>query len=614
MKKKQPGLFKKSFSYFFKLYKPYRYSYIVLIILAGLRTFTYLAFTQAEKLVVDYTIAYDPSNPKGKNLWNFLLGGKFGAPQSVFLFSTLMLAMLIPLIIQKVIDYNISKFNTKVTVLQYEYDLRKITYEKLREMNQQEISKFTTGDILSFLGNDCAETKYLIGERVYYILLDVLYIIFTTVLLFMINPILFVVPLVGTPLIIVNLISRLKKTGTISSSKRNCAKEINNVVRENIAGARTIKAYTAEEFESKKFTEVNNKYRDTSIKLSYNWNKFNLIANLIKGVIYVVSLYLGVRLVFKGFITVGSIVIALDYTMQLTSRISSLINQFYDSIYQATCMGKLYNFLTYKTSINNPEEEAEFDENRPTLEFKHVSLTLNGTAILKDVSFKIPYGQKTAIMGATGSGKTTLYMLINRFLDPTEGEILINGVNIKDMELNHLRSHFSYVMQSSFLYSNTIYNNIGYYDNENEIDKEKIYKAAEISMSSEFIDKLSDKYETVIGERGYGLSGGQKQRVSIARALYKEAPIFLFDDAFSALDQKTEKQLIYNLHKNYDDRSWLITSHRANIAKELDYIIVLDNGKIVEEGTFTELMEKQGAYYDIYTYQEEDDKAGEAYE
>ena len=200
-------------------------------------------------------------------------------------------------------------------------------------------------------------------------------------------------------------------------------------------------------------------------------------------------------------------------------------------------------------------------------------------------------------------------MLLNRFVDPTEGEILINGKNIKTFDLNYLRSHFSYVMQNTFLYSNTIYNNISYYDDET-VNEERLYSVSKIAYAHDFIEKLDKKYDTVVGERGYGLSGGQKQRVTIARALYKDAPIFLFDEAFSALDQKTESQLISNLHAEYDARTWIITSHRANTAKEMDCIIVLDNGAIKEKGTFEELMNLKGIFYNIYSYQETLKKEG----
>lgn len=601
-----------SFKYFFNLYKPYRYSYIVILLLSIVVAACYFLFTQASKLLIDYCIDYNPSSLKSSNVFNFLLNGTFGEPKSKLLLATIILTMILLILLKNAARYAKSLFSVKINVKYFEADLRSLAYEKMLKMNQNEINYFTTGEILAIINTDTTETKTLIGQNINNILYHIIMIISSIIYLYIINPILCIVPLIGIPIILITLFKQLGKSQKYGKEKRETSKKINNVVSENIAGIRTVKAYGAEETEIEKFDACNKGFHDISQKFSLAWNKYWLSAQLIRSTIHVISLFLGTKLIFEGKISTGSYFIFLSYVSSIISNTNSLTRIVFNSLYQVTSMNKLYNFLTYQENIKDCQKTKEEINITPNIEFKNVSLIINDNKIIDNISFQIPYGKKVAIMGATGSGKTVLFMLLNRFLDPTEGEILINGKNIKNLDLNYLRSHFSYVMQNTFLYSNSIYNNISYYADD-YVDEERLYSVSKIAYAHDFIEKLDKKYDTIVGERGYGLSGGQKQRVTIARALYKDAPIFLFDEAFSALDQKTESQLIENLHNNYDSRTWIITSHRANTAKEMDLIIILDNGSIKEIGNFDQLMSLKGIYYNIYSYQESLKKEGEKY-
>lgn len=599
-----------SFKYFFKLYKPYRYSYFVILFLSILVAGCYFLFTQASKLLIDYCIDYNPEAAKSSNIFNFLLNGTFGEPKSKLLLATIILVMLLTVLLKNAARYIKAVFSTKINVKYFEADIRCMAYDKMLKMTQSEINYFSSGEILAIINTDTTETKTLIGQNINNILYHIIMIIFSIVYLYVIDPILCIVPLIGMPIILITLFKQLGKSQKFGKEKRETAKTINNVVSENIAGIRTVKAYAAEETEIQKFDKCNKNYEDVSQKFSLAWNKYWLSAQLIRSSIHVISLFLGTKLIFDGVISTGSYFIFLSYVSSIVSNTNSLTRIIFNSLYQVTSMNKLHHFLTYEEDIKDCDKTTEERDDNPVIEFKNVSLVINNNRIIDDISFTIPYGQKVAIMGATGSGKTVLFMLLNRFLDPTSGEILINGKNIKTLDLNYLRSHFSYVMQNTFLYSNTIYNNISYYD-EDTVDEERLYYVSKIAYAHDFIEKLDKKYDTVVGERGYGLSGGQKQRVTIARALYKNAPIFLFDEAFSALDQKTESQLINNLHSNYDARTWIVTSHRANTAKEMDLIIVLDNGSIKEMGDFETLMSAKGIFFNIYSYQESLKKEGD---
>jgi ATP-binding cassette subfamily B protein len=215
---------------------------------------------------------------------------------------------------------------------------------------------------------------------------------------------------------------------------------------------------------------------------------------------------------------------------------------------------------------------------------------------------EVPYGKKVGIMGKTGSGKSVLMKLLNRFYDCTGGAILMDGEDIKDMRVDEVRRRYSYVMQDVFLFSESIKKNVSFYDEETP--QERIEQVCTLAKADKFIEKLTDGYETIVGEQGLGLSGGQKQRVSIARALLKDAPVILLDDCTSALDYETEKAISENLTENYGERTVITVSHRASLVMNCDEIIYLENGEIVERGTHDELMALKGRYYGVFTEQE----------
>ncbi|KAI4453343.1 atp-binding cassette sub-family b [Holotrichia oblita] len=240
---------------------------------------------------------------------------------------------------------------------------------------------------------------------------------------------------------------------------------------------------------------------------------------------------------------------------------------------------------------------------KPEIIVRNLGLTVDEKVILKDIDLTLPYGKKLGVMGRTGSGKTALLKCLSRFFDATTGEVFINGKNIKFLKIEEVRRQFGWVYQDVFLFSNTVDANIAFYDPEKD-SKEKVRKCAECAEAHSFIMKLSDGYETVVGEKGHGLSGGQKQRLSIARALYKDAPILLLDDATSALDLSTEAKILSNLNKDYPDITLVISAHRASSVVNCDEIIYLENGIILERGTHTELMKLKGAYAKVFEEQQ----------
>ena len=313
------------------------------------------------------------------------------------------------------------------------------------------------------------------------------------------------------------------------------------------------------------------------------------------------SMIIGVILAVKGYMTVGQFTTFTAYVNMINSPIIMLANYIGVMQNSVICGTRMFTFLNTSNIISDPAEPLEI-VGKPNLSMRNVSIKLDDNEELKNVSVDIPYGKKVGIMGKTGAGKSVMIKAFTRLFETSIGETCINGQNIKNYRVEDVRRQFAYVMQDVFLFSNTVDSNIAYYNPD--ASREDVERVAKIAQAHDFIEKLSDGYETVVGERGLGLSGGQKQRISIARALLKDAPIILLDDCTSALDMETERKILGGLREHYADRTLIITSHRASSVVDCDEIIYLEKGSVTERGTHEQLMELKGKYYDVYTSQE----------
>jgi ATP-binding cassette subfamily B protein len=292
-------------------------------------------------------------------------------------------------------------------------------------------------------------------------------------------------------------------------------------------------------------------------------------------------------------------------------HITQINNTIFQMQQQLVGGAKIRNFMACRSRIVECKEPKETPA-EPHIEFKHMTLHMDDNEVLKDINIDIPYGKKVGIVGETGSGKSMLLKSLVRIHDADSGEIAINGVNIKNYSLKSLRDRFSYVFQEVFLFSNSVETNIAF--SAPEIDDFYIEKAAKDAQAHDFIMELSDKYETIVGERGLGLSGGQKQRVSIARALLKDAPVLVMDDSTSALDMSTEKKLLKVIREDYPEKTVLISAHRLSSVVDCDEIIYMQDGEIVERGNFEELMKLGGHFAKIYEIQETQRKSAIDYD
>ena len=306
-------------------------------------------------------------------------------------------------------------------------------------------------------------------------------------------------------------------------------------------------------------------------------------------------------LVIKGYMLVGFLVTASSYVMKIMDHISQINNTLFIMQQQIVSGSKMIQFLSCESKVPEAEDAVEI-QNKPEISVKDGYLVMDGKTVLKDINLNIPYGKKLGIVGGTGSGKSVLLESLVRIHDLTGGAININGIDIRDYTLDSLRDNFSYVFQDVFLFSNTIDSNIAYA--EPDIEHRQVVQAAKHAQAHHFIKGLEMGYDTIVGERGLGISGGQKQRVSIARALLKDAPVIVLDDSTSALDVKTEKRLLKEIKENYPDKTMLISAHRLSSVVDCDEIIYMQDGMIVERGTFEELMKLGGHFAKVYNIQE----------
>ncbi len=479
-------------------------------------------------------------------------------------------------------------------------EMRRDLFQHLQSLSLSFFDKNNTGELMSRVKDDIDQIWKAVGFVSMLIIEVIIHTSIALYCMYKLSPMLAVIPTVILPIMACLAIFMERKLGNIYEkiSEENAA--LNTVAQENLSGVRTVKAFAREKFEIQKFLSHNKRYYDLNMKQSKVFAKYYPYFQFVTKLLPIFVIVIGGYQVIQDRITLGTLGAFTEYSMNIIwpmEMLGWLSNDFASAIASNRRIKKIYVEEPTITEVENP---IVLDEVKGSVTFQQVSFSLDDKNILSDISFDLSAGKTIGIMGATGTGKTSIINLLQRFYDVTEGEIKLDGVNIKELTLHQLRKSISLVMQDVFLFSDTINENVKM-GKKYQVRDDEVIKAATDSQASEFIERMDQQYETVVGERGVGLSGGQKQRISIARALAKKTPILVLDDSTSALDMETEHQI--QLALSQIEATKIIIAHRISAVKNADEILILDEGKIVERGTHETLMQKKGYYYDTYIAQ-----------
>ncbi len=500
-------------------------------------------------------------------------------------------------VFQYVKEYTFDKNGIRISA-----DMRRDLFRHVQGLSADFFDRTNTGELMARVKEDIDRIWDAIGY-VGMLLIEVIY--HTSIILismYLLNWKLALLPTAAMLMCGTIALLMERKLGQVYEEISEENARLNTVAEENLAGVRTVKAFAREKHEIGKFLSHNKRYYELNMQQSRVFVRYYPFFSVVSKVLPILTILIGGGFVIKGQMTLGQMTAFVEYSTNIVwpmEMLGWLTNSFSAAVASNKKVRKIYE---EKPTITENAEPVRIEQVAGKVCFDHVSFhKADMYEILHDISFTVEAGRTLGIMGATGAGKTSIVQLLQRMYDATEGAIYLDDVNIKELSLEQLRTSVSYVMQDVFLFSDTINDNIKLGKKE-RLDFQTVRRASVQAQASDFIERMEETYETVIGERGVGLSGGQKQRISIARALAKRDPILVLDDSTSALDMETE-QMIQQTLRELEGTTKIIIAHRISAVRHADEIIVLENGSIAERGTHEELLAKRGLYFEMYESQ-----------
>lgn len=497
-------------------------------------------------------------------------------------------------------EYLFDKLSSKVAIA-----LRRDLFSHIQKLPFSFFDGMSTGELMSRITGDVDNIWRSVSFGIGLFIENAIYFILASAILFSLSWKLTLISLLTMPAIAFIAVKLEKKVDEAYDKLSDQGVVLNTTAQENIAGVRLVKAFGREKHEISKFLNHNRENYRLSVNQASIWGKYHPVIEFLGNVAVILMVSIGGLLVVNKDISIGTLIAFNGYVWMLIwpmRMLGFLIN----NIAQAGASAKkIFKIIDLEPLIKDCEHPINLTKIRGDIAFNNVSFKYKDRYVLQDININAKEGSTIAIMGTTGSGKSSIINLIGRYYDTDKGSVTIDGHDVKNLELRTIRDNMSVVMQDTFLFSDTIEYNIRFGSSE-EVSDEEVLKASKAAMVDEFVSEMEDGYDTIIGERGVGLSGGQKQRVSIARAFLKNSKILILDDATSALDMETEYEILKALRKRRANSTTFIIAHRISAVKDADEILIIDDERIVERGTHEELIKKHGKYYDIYSEQFKD--------
>ena len=481
------------------------------------------------------------------------------------------------------------------------FNLRRKLFERLQYNDMRFFDTHRTGDLMTRMSADLDWCRHFLSYIDYRIIDAACTFLFATVYLLTVNWKLTILLIVITPilLVITKLFSKHVRPRFVFMREKLA--EMNTAAQENIAGNRVIRAFAREEYEKDRFRERNQAFMDSHLRINKLWLTFFPMIELLVNAIQLVTVFVGGLFIINGELTPGQLAIFTGLSWAVSNPMRELGNLINDLQRFSTSAAKVMELYFSQPEIVDPPDAVSHEKVQGRVEFRNVSFQIDTKPILQDVSFSVKPGQTVAVMGPTGGGKTSLIHLMARFYDVSSGEVLVDGCDVRRWKLQELRGGIGTATQDVFLFSDTVEGNVAFGDQSLTLDEVKDF--ARRADADEFVRKLPEGYDTIIGERGVGLSGGQRQRIALARALAVRPGILVLDDTTSAVDSETEQYIQSQLRDLPFPCTKFIIAQRISSMRDADLILVLQDGRITESGTHQQLLDKRGYYWQTYCLQ-----------